>query len=125
VLMPVVIGVAGLGTEGAMVLYNHRTIQNAADSAALSVASRYVSNPLSTSAQLLAQAKSVSATYGFAAGSNGVSVALNNPPLSGNFTSNPLAFEVVISRPQSPLLSSLYLSNSINVTNRRFADQHQ
>lgn len=43
---------------------------------------------------------------------------LNNPPLSGNFTSNPLAFEVVISRPQSPLLSSLYLSNSINVTNR-------
>jgi hypothetical protein len=73
--MPVLIGVAALGTEGAQVLSLHRGAQAAADSAAVSVASYYASQytqyaaDLSgtpptqpTQPNLTAQARAVAAT---------------------------------------------------------------
>ena len=86
--MPVLIGVAALGTEGAQVLSLHRQAQAAADSAAISVANYYASQktanawlpPLTSTqvAELATQAEAVAATYGFS------SVSVNNPPASGN-----------------------------------------
>ena len=38
-MLPVLIGVAGLGTEGGMLFYQHRSLQSAADAAAYSAAS--------------------------------------------------------------------------------------
>ena len=39
IMLPVLIGVAGLGTEGGMLFYQHRSLQSAADAAAYSAAS--------------------------------------------------------------------------------------
>src|ERR1700722_17800725 len=69
ILMPVLIGVAALGTEGAQVLTLHRQAQAAADSAAVSVASYYgwqkTVNPLATPSlsNLTGEAQAVVATY--------------------------------------------------------------
>src|ERR1700722_16134705 len=86
ILMPVLIGVAALGTEGAQVLSQHRQAQAAADSAALSVASYYAAqNPLLSapaSTKLTTQAQAVAAAYGFVNGMNGAIVTMNKPPIS-------------------------------------------
>ncbi len=127
VLMPVLIGVAALGTEGAYVLTQHRAAQAAADSAAVSVASYYAAQKTAlntpTWTQLANQAKAVAATYGFVDGTNGASVATNTPT-SGNFTSSttwPYAFEVIVSQSHAPLLSGYWLPNAISVTARAVA----
>jgi Putative Flp pilus-assembly TadE/G-like len=125
--MPVLIGVAALGTEGAQVLTLHRQAQAAADSAAVSVASYYgwqkTVNPLATPSlsNLTGEAQAVVATY---PGVSGATVTVHNPPLSGNFTNSttyPYAFEVIVSQSHSPLLSSYWLPNGMTVTARAVA----
>jgi Flp pilus assembly protein TadG len=51
--MPVLIGVAALGTEGAEALTLHRQVQAAADSAAVSVASYYAARQTADSSATL------------------------------------------------------------------------
>jgi Putative Flp pilus-assembly TadE/G-like len=125
VLLPVLIGVAGLGAEGTMMLSTHRSLQAAADSAAVSAASYYAAQTTAlsspTSTQLLNQAKGVSAKYGFVAGAGGVSVTMNNPPASGNFTANGDAFEVIVSQPHTPMLSAYWFSSAATVSARAVA----
>ena len=125
ILMPVLIGVAALGTEGAQVLTLHRQAQAAADLAAVSVASYYASQKTAvntpTSTELSNQAKAVASTYGFVDGTNGASVTVNNPPASGNFTTASYAFEAIVSQSHTPLLSSYWLSNAMTVTARAVA----
>jgi Flp pilus assembly protein TadG len=125
ILMPVLIGVAALGTEGAQVLTLHREAQAAADSAAVSVASYYAAQKTAlntpTSTQLSNQAKAVASTYGFVDGMNGASVTVNNPPASGNFTTASYAFEAIVSQSHTPLLSSYWLSSAMTVKARAVA----
>jgi hypothetical protein len=65
--MPVLIGVAALGTEGAQVITLHRQAQAAADSAAVSVATYYAAQKTQfTTPTLTTQAEAVAATYGSA-----------------------------------------------------------
>jgi hypothetical protein len=132
-LMPVLIGVAALGTEGAQVLPLHRQAQAAADSAAVSVASYYVAqySPLLTAptpAKLQTQAQAVAVAYPLL---SGATVTMNNPPSSGNFQSSNCppnggaseycAFEVIVSQSHSPLLSSYWLSSAMTVKARAVA----
>src|SRR5262245_19896332 len=65
VVMPVFIGLAGLATEGGLLLYNHRTLQSAADAAAYSAAVAY---SLDSSADITTEAQAIVASYGFAIG---------------------------------------------------------
>src|ERR1700759_3521812 len=65
VIMPVLIGVAGLGTEGGYLLYHHRNLQSAADAASYSAAIAY---SVGTSADITPQARSVIAAYGYTLG---------------------------------------------------------
>ena len=131
ILMPVLIGVAALGTEGAQVLSQHRQAQAAADSAAVSVASYYAAQyteyaaDLSgtpptqpTNTLLTAQAQAVVASY---PGMSSATAAVNNPPVSGHFTTNNYAFEVIVSQPHSPLLSSYWLPSGMTVKARAVA----
>jgi len=102
-LMPAAIGIAGLGTEGGLMLFNHRSLQSAADSAAVSVASYYATNTSASSGALAGQANAVAANYGYVNGTNGVTVTVNNPPTSGDFAGNTHAFEVIVTKPQAPI----------------------
>src|SRR6266540_1398649 len=95
-LMPVLVGTAGLGTEVGWWCYKHKNMQSAADSGAVSAAT--------AGSNLTVEANSVTATYGYANGLNNVTVTVNRPPSSGNFTSNPEAVEVIVGQPQPRLL---------------------
>ena len=113
VMMPVLIGVAGLGTEGGLLFYQHRTLQSAADAAAYSAA---ISYSYSTSADITTQAKAVVASYGYTLGT-GTNQA-NVTATATTYSSQP-AVQVTISRPQTAIFSSIYfptLANSVSAT---------
>src|SRR5262245_36200723 len=80
-LLPVLVGIAGLGTEGSLWFMTHRSLQNAADSAAFSGATSGASG-----STLFTEAAAVSAAYGFANGVDSVTVTVNRPPTTGNYT---------------------------------------
>lgn len=117
-LSPVLIGFAGLSTEGGLWLYKHQTLQGAADSAALSAATLYT---LNSSKDLNPQADAVVAAYGYTAGASGTTVTVNRPPLSGNYTSNPKAVEVIVGISQPRLLTAIYSSEPIAIKGRAVA----
>ena len=99
-MMPVLVGTAGLGTEVVWWLYKHKNMQSAADSGAVSAAT--------AGSNLTVQANSVTASYGYANGVNNVTVTVNQPPTLGNFTTNTQAVEVIVRQPQPRLLSALF-----------------
>jgi Flp pilus assembly protein TadG len=101
------IGCAALGAEVALWYIDKRTAQNAADTAAYSALIAYHAGE---TAEFAATAKAVAAQYGFVDAQDGVSIAVNQPPQSGPHSSNPAAIEVVISAPQTPLFSKLFLT---------------
>jgi hypothetical protein len=108
-IMPVLIGVGGLAGEASLLLYNHRTLQSAADAAAYSAAIAKSNGLTLTGAQLRPEAQAIVASYGFTLGTgvNQANVArptIIGPPYGGSnhFT----AIQVSISRPQSAIFSS-------------------
>ena len=118
-LLSGLVGAAGLGTEVGGWYLTKRTMQNAADAAAFSAAT---SKALGASnGSYLAQAESVAASYNFVDDANGVTIALNSPPASGNYTTDNSAVEVIISQPQPLLLASLFLNAQPTVQARAVA----
>jgi hypothetical protein len=101
--------------------YTHRTMQSAADSAALSAAAAQVAG--GTSNTYTTQAKATTARYGFTDGAAGVIVTVNEPPKSGNYTTDAGAVEVVISQPQNGLFSSLFMAKGPTISARAVAAQ--
>jgi Flp pilus assembly protein TadG len=115
-LMPVLVGVASLGTEVGWWLYKHKNMQSAADSGAVSAAT--------AASNLMAEANAVTATYGYANAVNNVTITVNQPPTTGNYASNVQAVEVIVSQPQQRLLSSLFGSEPVLITARAVALQN-
>ncbi|MCK1421166.1 hypothetical protein IVB14_03045 [Bradyrhizobium sp. 180] len=115
-LMPVLVGTAGLGTEVGWWYYKHKNMQSAADSGAVSAATA-----ASAGTDPLSEAKAVTANYGYANGSNNVTVTVNQPPKTGNHASNSQAIEVIVSQPQQRLLSALFGSDPVLITARSVA----
>jgi len=112
-LMPVLIGTAGLGTEVAWWFYKHKNMLSAADSAAVSAATAGIN--------LTTEANAVTTLYGYANGIDNVTVTVNQPPSTGSFTSSSQAVEVIISQQQTRLLSALFGSGAVPVTARAVA----
>jgi len=98
--MPVLVGAAGLGTEVGWWLYEHKNMQSAADSVAVSAAT--------AGSNLSVEANSVTSFYGLTNGTKNVAVTVNQPPSTGNHASVPKAVEVLITQPQARLLSALF-----------------
>ena len=78
--IPVFIGLASLATEGALLFYNHRSVQSAADAAAYSAAISYSIDGNISNATTQAQA--IVGSYGFAVGTGTgqANVTLPNSP---------------------------------------------
>lgn len=112
-IMPVLVGAAALGTEVGWWSYKHKNMQSAADSGAVSAATAGIN--------LTTEANAVTATYGYANGLNNVTVTVNQPPTTGNYTSNPQAVEVIVGQPQSRLLSALFGTGSVPIAARAVA----
>jgi hypothetical protein len=104
-LLTIIVGMGALGTEITFVLYKHRQMQSAADSAALGAAiARATGHP----ADPELEARAIAASLGFVHGVDGTAVAVNRPPLSGSNTGTANAIEVVVSQPQFLTLVSLF-----------------
>jgi Flp pilus assembly protein TadG len=112
-LMPVLVGTAGLGTEAGLWYYKHKNMQSAADSGAVSAAT--------AGSNLAAEANAVTAFYGYANGVNNVAVTINQPPKTGNYASKPEAIEVIVSQPQQRLFAALFGSEPVLITARSVA----
>jgi hypothetical protein len=119
VALTAMLGVAGLGTEATMWYVAKRDMQGAADAAAYTAASAEAAGQNSTNFTLAGQA--VTAQWGFTNGSDQVAVAVNNPPLSGNYTSNGQAIEVVVTQPQQMLFAQWFMASAPNVSARAVA----
>src|SRR5689334_21182320 len=117
-LSPVLIGAAGLGTEGGLWIYVHQSLQGAAESAALSAANL---NSLNPTADMTNQATSVVAAYGYVTTTPGTTVTVHQPPTTGAYTSNNKAVEVIVTTRQARMLSSIYNRDAVTLTGRAVA----
>jgi Flp pilus assembly protein TadG len=96
VALPVVIGVAALGTEIAFSLVKYRQLQIVADAAALDAATATQKGY----PNFAVEAKAVAAALGAQNGVNGVTVTANSPPSSGPNANKSGAVEVIVSQPR-------------------------
>src|SRR5437762_356639 len=130
-----IVGFAGLGTEVAAWYYTTRSMQGAASSAAASAAAELAAATVAgssiTNDQLQHTGRAVSATFNFSNGVSSTTVTVNHPPAtttglnSGNCDSRLTGFncyvEVLISQPQTPLLSALFMSTGPTIATRAVA----
>lgn len=107
IMLPVLIGFAALGIEVTEWYAQDRSIQAAADDAALSAAVAYAEGNANGYTQ---EALSVASSNGFTNEVNGVQVSVNMPPTSGNNQGNTSAIQVNITAPVTPLLSAMFVS---------------
>lgn len=121
IILPVLIGVVGLGTDVGIWLLKHGSLQTAADSGALSAANALQSGESNSNATLAANA--IAASYGFAAGSNGTVVTVNMPPTSGSYQNASNAIEVILQISQARNFSSIWNSQPVTIKARAVATQ--
>jgi Flp pilus assembly protein TadG len=118
VSMSALLGVVALGTEITFVIYKHRQMQSAADSAALGSATALLKGyPV----DYALEGKAIAATAGFVNGVDGVTITVNKPPASGSNTANAGAVEVIVVQPQTLKLVSMFSSAAFNLTTRAVA----
>jgi hypothetical protein len=130
-----IVGFAGLGTEVAAWYFTTRSMQSAASAAAASAAAELAAATVSGSTisndQLQHTGRAVSAMLNFSNGISSTTVAVNHAPLTTTgldsskcdsrlTTSSAYGcyVEVVIQQPQTPLLSSLFMSTGPTITTR-------
>ena len=117
IMMTVLIGMAGLGTEVPYMMYKHRQMQTAADSGALGAAVALAQGYPA----IATEADGIAAALGFTNGSSNVTVTVNNPPKSGNYTTNSSAVEVIVSQPQTLKMAGLFGVSVYNLSARAVA----
>src|SRR6266566_3551392 len=115
--IPVFIGLAGFATEASLIFYNHRSVQSAADAAAYSAAVAY---SIDSSADITTQAQAIVADYGFVVGTGNdhanVVATVDTTTYSGK-----KAINVTVTRPQLPILSSIWVNNPFSVSGTAMA----
>jgi Flp pilus assembly protein TadG len=114
-----VLGLAGLGTEVAAWYTTKQTMQGAADAAAFTAITAKSAGASVT--QMRTEAKSIAGKYNFTDGSGGVTVTVNSPPTSGAYAGKSTAVEVIISQPQTPLISGVIMSSGPTIQARSVA----
>jgi Flp pilus assembly protein TadG len=110
-VLPILIGTAGLASQGAWWLHVHQTMQNAADSAALSAAAA-----LSRGADPTTQANAITSAYCALPGNSSTCFVNGQNNVTVTTTVNASAKSVEVTVAQQPLLSSTSLSVSKNIS---------
>jgi Flp pilus assembly protein TadG len=118
VLMPVLVGLVGLGTDYGVWLGVSQRMQAAADAAAFSAATLLTNN---SGGDATTQADAIASSFGFTDGLNGVTVTVNKPPGSGPHIATAGAVEVIIQQPQRRFFSAMIFPGSVAVAARSVA----
>lgn len=116
--LAVLVGMAGLGTEGTFLVYKHRQMQSASDAAALSGA---IALSQSFPRDPVSEARAVAARLGFVHGVDEAAVTVNVPPVNGPQSGNTDAVEVIIAQPQDLSIMRLFGNETANVGTRSVA----
>lgn len=95
-MMVVLTGFMGLALDVGNLYHHRRVLQTAADAGALGGGTEIYRGQ---TALVTPSALSATAENGYAHGSNGVSVTVNRPPLTGPYAADPDAVEVLIAQP--------------------------
>jgi hypothetical protein len=115
-LLPILVGVAGLAIDVGYLIDYRRQMQTAADAAAVAGAILAYGNDCSTSTNQTAVrdvARSDAGKNNFSHGGN-ITVTVNCPPTSGYFIGNNKYAEVIIRQPKAPfLMGALGFGNTI------------
>jgi len=115
----IMLGFASLAIDVGYWRYQRGLQQNAADSAALAGAAELGYS--TTLSNITAAAQADAATNGFANNGSTITVKVNNPPLSGNYTTNSQAVEVIVSVAQPVHLAVLLKKSTTVVVARAVA----
>jgi len=116
--MPIIAGFAGLGIDVGLWETNKRSLQTAADSAAISGAIEKVRGYGMDSIRYAANREA-----GRNAFHAGVDSTINvyNPPTTGPHAGDPNSVEVFLTRPEKPMLASLVFGSSVSLRVRSVA----
>ena len=113
--MTCLLGLVGFATDVGVLLRQKRSMQTAADSAAVAAALELHFGDTTAAADAAA------AQNGVTVGSNGGAVTVNTPPLSGAYAGQPNYVEAIVSQSQSTVFMSLFNFAAMNVTARAVA----
>jgi len=116
-VLPVIIGMVGLAVEVGSWFGERRSLQSAADAAALAGAWDLLSGSNDT---VTTSATTYATRNGFSTSSGTITV--NTPPNSGSYTTDTTAVEVILTRTQSLLFSALFLGSNITISARAVAN---
>jgi hypothetical protein len=116
----VLVGFVGLGTEVGMWYAERRAMQNASDAAALGAGFDIYKNG-KKSTGIVEAGQSDSARNGFTNGANNVTVAVNYPPKSGKYANKSTAVETVVSKTRASLFASFFMDGPVDIKVRSVA----
>jgi len=108
-MLTVFIGFVGLAADTGYFFDYRRRMTAAADSASVAGAMEAKRNPTST--QVTTVARAAAAASGFTNGTNGITVTVNRPPVSGYNVGNNKFVEVLINRP-----TPTFFMRALNIT---------
>ena len=119
-VLMVLVGFVGLGTEVGMWYAERRAMQNASDAAALGAGfDIYVNGKKSTG--IVAAGQADSARNGFTNGTNNVTVAVNYPPKEGTYANKKSAVETVVSKTRASLFAAFFMDGPVDIKVRSVA----
>lgn len=111
--MIALLGFAAFATDVGLLWSQRRHMQTAADAAAIAAATA-----LRDGTDISSAANAVAALNGFTSGTQGVTVAANNPPSSGLYAGNSSYVEVIIARPEPTYFLRVFGYQSMAVSAR-------
>ena len=111
-------GFLGLAIDVGMIYYDKGRMQAAADSAALAGAREVLRGNYSS---VTSAAQTEATTNGYTTGSDGATVTVNNPPLSGDHIGSSLYVEAIVKRSEPTFFTNVLGLNAIDVSARAVA----
>jgi hypothetical protein len=115
--MPVLVGGMGLGAETGYRYYNQRLLQHAADFAAHAGAVHKYKDETKTEIDEAALNVAVASEYDHTLGT----ITVNIPPVSGAFTGEPSAVEVILTETRPRLFSAIFSNTPVVIAARAVA----
>jgi Flp pilus assembly protein TadG len=122
IILTVLVGFVGLGTEVGLWYAERRSMQTASDAAAVGGAYEiYEEGKNAADDAVAAAAQADSKRNGFEHSVNGVTVEVNRPPTSGEFAGEDTAVETIVTKQRATLLGSFFMGDNVNIKVRSVA----
>lgn len=115
--LPILIGCVGLGVETGFWYFKHRELQTAADVAA--VAGAVEKRAGSDSGKISSAALTEAVEHGFVSGTG--TIAVNDPPSSGPYSSDDQSVEVLLTMPVTRFFSKMFSTSTVTLAVRGVA----